>query len=98
MFQYATYTLNRKAVNFFKKLKFKTFRDSLILYQTLEIKLLTDIWLNFRDMCYETYKLDPGHFSARGLAWDAFLKFPRISLARYFDNKYLIINSIDNRS
>ena len=67
------------AVRLFARLGFKTFREWLILYQTLDIKLLTDIWLNFKDMCYETYKLDPGHYySAPGLAWDAFLKYTKV--------------------
>ena len=32
-------------------------------------------------MCYETYKLDPGHYySAPGLAWDAFLKYTKVEI------------------
>ena len=32
-------------------------------------------------MCYETYKLDSGHYySAPGLAWDAFLKSTKVEL------------------
>ena len=54
----------------------KTFREWLFLYQTLDIKLLTDILLNFREMFFDTYELDPGHYySAPGLAWDAFLRY-----------------------
>ena len=69
-----------EALDLYKKREFKTFREQLILYQTLDIKLLTDIWLNFREMCYETYKLDPGHYySAPGLAWDAFLKKQKLN-------------------
>ena len=40
-----------------------------------------DIWINFKEMCYETYGLDPSHyFSAPGLAWDAFLKYTQVKL------------------
>ena len=32
-------------------------------------------------MCYETYKLDTGHYySAPGFAWDAFLKYTKVEL------------------
>ena len=75
-----------EALDLYKKLEFKLFREWLILYQTLDIKLLTDFWLNFRDMCYETYKLDPGHYySAPGLAWDAFLKYTKVELGLITD-------------
>ena len=36
------------AVGLFARLGFKTFREWLILYQTLDVKLLMDIWLSFR--------------------------------------------------
>lgn len=70
-----------EAVTLFNKLGFKTFREWLLLYQTLDIKILTDVWINFRDLCIKNYKLEPAHyFTSPGLAWDAMLKLTGIEL------------------
>ena len=43
-------------------LKMKNFEEYLLFYQALDIKLLTDIWINFRDLCLSEFKLESGHF------------------------------------
>ena len=40
----------------------KTFKEYLLFYQAIDVKLLTDVWINFRDLCINYYKLDPGYF------------------------------------
>ena len=43
--------------------------------------MLPDVFQNFRNMCLETYKLDPEKFlSASGLAWQAALRKAKIKL------------------
>ena len=82
--------LNEKPVNreeyfqskaLYKKLGFASFKDWLQLYQTLDVKILTDVWLNFRNLCMDNYKLDPSfYYTSPGLAWDAMLLKTKIKL------------------
>ena len=70
------------AVGLFARLGFKTFREWLILYQTLDVKLLMDIWLSFRQVSLENYGLEPAHYySAPGLAFDAMLKLTKVEIS-----------------
>ena len=53
----------------------KTLQDYHNLYNETDVLLLADVFENFRNICLENYKLDPGHYlTAPGLAWDACLK------------------------
>ena len=46
-------------------------------YVQSDTLLLADVFVNFRNMCFEIYELDPAHFlSAPGLAWQAALQRP----------------------
>jgi len=70
-----------EAKQLYIKLGFKSFYDWLILYQTLDVKLLMDVWVSFRDICVKYYNLDPGHFvGAPGLAFDAMLKLTKVNI------------------
>ena len=51
------------------------------LYVKSHTLMLPDVFWNFRNMCLETYKLDPEKFlSASGLAWQAALRKAKIKL------------------
>ena len=51
------------------------------LYVQSNTLLLADVFENFRDICINTYKLDPAKFlSAPRLAWQAALKRTKVNL------------------
>ena len=51
------------------------------LYVQSDTLLLADVFENFRNMCINIYKLDPGKIlSAPGLAWQAALKKTKVKL------------------
>ena len=51
------------------------------LYVQSDTLLLADVFENFRNICLETYELDPAKFlSAPGLAWQAALKKTKAKL------------------
>ena len=51
------------------------------LYLKSDIRLLSDVFENFRKTCLKYYKLDPCHyFSSSGLSWDSMLKMTDIKL------------------
>ncbi|KAJ8979951.1 hypothetical protein NQ317_001536 [Molorchus minor] len=55
--------------------------DYLRIYLMTDVLLLTDIFQNFRKVCYKIYSLDPAqYYTAPGLAWDAMLKYTDIKL------------------
>jgi hypothetical protein len=55
--------------------------EYLKIYLITDVLLLTDVFENFRKVCYRIYRLDPCHYyTAPGLAWDAMLKYTNIKL------------------
>ena len=51
------------------------------LYVQSNTLLLADVFENFRNMCLETYGLDPAYFlSLPGIAWQACLKMTGVQL------------------
>ena len=59
----------------------KTFKDYLELYNLIDTLLLTDIFENFREICFDNYGIDPAcYFTSPGLFWDAMLKDTNIEL------------------
>ena len=54
--------------------------------------LLADVFENFRNMCLETYELDPIYFvSATGLAWQACIKKAEVKLKLITDYDMLLM-------
>ena len=46
-----------------------------------DVKLLADVFENFRNLCQEQYGLDPAHYyTSPGLSWDALLKKTGVEL------------------
>ena len=72
-----------------------TFKDYHDLYLKTDVKLLADVYENFRNTSFKSYGLDPAHyFTSPGLSWDAMLKKTGIELElltdidkfRFFEN------------
>ena len=84
-------------MNFIKRfvriLIIKTLGEYHDLYLKSDVLLLSDVFENFRETCYQYYKLDPAHYySAPGLSWNAFLKMTGIELELISDvDMYLMI-------
>ena len=71
----------------------KTLGDYHDLYLKSDVLLLSDVFENFRETCFQYYELDPAHyFSAPGLSWNACLKMTGIELELISDvDMYLMI-------
>ena len=51
------------------------------LYLITDVLLLSDIWQNFRNVCYKNYNLDACYYyTAPGLSWDSMLKSTKIEI------------------
>ena len=80
------------AWNVWKTFKMKTFKEYHELYNITDVLLLTDVFENFRDICFKIYGLDPVYyFTAPGLAWDACLKMTNIDLELLSDPDMLLM-------
>ena len=75
------------------KFNIKTLGEYHDLYLKSDVLLLSDVFENFRETCYQYYKLDPAHYySAPGLAWKGCLKMTGIELELISDvDMYLMI-------
>ncbi|XP_050503415.1 uncharacterized protein LOC126882493 [Diabrotica virgifera virgifera] len=59
-----------------EKFNMKTLWDYSNLYMKTDILLLAVVFETFRDTCFKTYGLDPGHYyTIPGFTWDAMLKY-----------------------
>ena len=76
-----------------RKFDIKTLGEYHDLYLKSDVLLLSDVFENFRETCYQYYKLDPAHYySAPGLSWNACLKMTGIELELISDvDMYLMI-------
>ena len=78
----------RHALKVFNKFNIKNLGDYHNLYVQRDTISLADVFESFRNLCLNTYKLDPGYIlSLPGLAWQACLKHSGIKLE--------LINNID---
>lgn len=51
------------------------------LYLKSDVLLLADIFENFRNICINTYDLDPAHYyTSPGLSWDAMMKYTKVEM------------------
>ena len=61
--------------------EFKEFKEYYSLYLKLDVLLLTDIVIHYKNTCLETYGLDPFWFiTSPGLSWNAMLKSTKVEL------------------
>ena len=76
-----------------KKFNIKTLGEYHNLYLKSDVLLLSDVFENFRETCFQYYKLDPAHYySAPGLSWNVCLKMTGIELELISDvYMYLMI-------
>ena len=67
------------AINVWNSFDCKTLGDYHDLYLKNDVKLLADVFENFRNIYLKTYKLDPANYYP-GLSWDALLKKTNVNL------------------
>ena len=83
---------HRRAKRVYKEFINKNLSDYHDLYVQSDTLLLADVFENFRNICYNTYELDPAHFlSAPGLAWQACLNKIVIKLELLTDADMLLM-------
>ena len=85
----------KQAKTVWKRFNCKTLLDYHNVYLKSDVLLLSDIWNNFREICYENYNLDCCYYyTAPGLSWSAMLKYTKIELELITDmDKYLFVGS-----
>lgn len=83
------------ANNIFKEFNCSNIFDYAKLYVTVDVLLLLEVMLDFRNSAISSYSIDPLHYyTLPGYAWDVALKSSKISL--YFLKDHLMINLIRN--
>jgi hypothetical protein len=71
----------KQALNVWEKFNCKKFMDYHNLYLKSDVLLLSDVWENFRNVCYKNYNLDCiYYYTAPGLSFDAMLRFTKVEL------------------
>lgn len=59
----------------------KNLGDYSDLYLKSDVLLLADIFENFRNICINTYDLDPAqYYTSPGLSWDAMMKYTKVEM------------------
>ncbi|XP_046666612.1 uncharacterized protein LOC124358355 [Homalodisca vitripennis] len=82
----------RHAVNVWNTFNIQNMKDYTLLYNKTDVLLLADIMENFRDVCMQTYQLDPAwYYTAPGLAWSAMLKTTGIKLDLLSDYNMILM-------
>ncbi|KAG8238776.1 hypothetical protein J437_LFUL016615 [Ladona fulva] len=70
----------------------KTLIDYSDVYLKSDVTLLADVFENFRDVCFNAYKLDPAwYYTAPGLTFDAMLKHAEIELELLTDYDMILM-------
>ena len=82
----------RHAKRVFREFKMNNLGDYHDLYIQSDTLLLADVFKNLRNMCLETYELDPVYFlSLPGVAWQACLKMTGVELELLMDPNMLLM-------
>ena len=82
----------RHALKVFNKFNIKNLREYHDLYVESDTILLADVFESFRNLCLNTYELDPAYFlPLPGLAWQACLKHSEIKLELISDIDMLLM-------
>jgi hypothetical protein len=77
-----------QAKDVWKHFKCKTLLDYHNLYLKSDVLILSDIWSNFREECYNAYELDcTYYYTAPGLSFDAMLKLTKVKLELLTDKE-----------
>jgi hypothetical protein len=65
------------------------------LYLSTDVLLLADVFVDFHNMCLETYKLDPLHYyGVPSFAWNAMLKHTNISIELMKDYNMVLMSEV----
>ena len=82
----------RHALKVFNKFNIKNLGEYHDLFVQSDTVLLADFFESFRNLCLNTYKLDPAYFlSLQGLAWQACLKHSGTKLELISDIDMLLM-------
>lgn len=74
-----------------EKFKTKTLGEYSELYLKTDVLLLADVFENFRNTCYDIYKLDPSHYyTSPSLSFDAMLKHTDVEIKLITDVEMLL--------
>uniref|UniRef100_A0A2S2PSX7 DNA-directed DNA polymerase n=1 Tax=Schizaphis graminum TaxID=13262 RepID=A0A2S2PSX7_SCHGA len=69
----------------------RTLGDYSDLYLKIDVLLLADVFENFRDLCMNTYNLDPAfYYTAPGFSFDCMLKYTSVKLDLLTDYEMLL--------
>jgi hypothetical protein len=80
------------AVEVWSHFNCKTLGEYSDLYLKIDVLLLADVFENFRDLCLNTYHLDPAYyFTAPAFSFDAMLKYTMIKLELLADYEMLLM-------
>lgn len=78
----------REAENVWNFFNCRTMEDFLIIYLKVDVILLCEIYMNFREVVYRTYGLDPAwSYTLAGAAWQAFLKYTGVTIELLTDRE-----------
>jgi hypothetical protein len=80
-----------KAKKVWTTFKCQTLMDYHNIYLTADVLLLSDIWENFRSVCYRIYELDACYYyTAPSLSWDAWLYHSNLESLKNNNKKFKI--------
>ncbi|XP_054260663.1 uncharacterized protein LOC128985297 [Macrosteles quadrilineatus] len=80
------------ACKVWESFQIKNLKEYTALYNRTDTLLLADVIENFREVCMNTYKLDPAwYYTSPGLAWDAMLKITGVSLDQLTDYEMVLM-------
>ena len=80
------------ALNIWSSFRCKTLGDYSDVYLKSDVTLLADVFENFRNICFDTYKLDPSwYYTTPALTFDAMLKYTGVELELLTDYDMLLM-------